>query len=122
VRAVAARFGRLDILVNNAGVTVVATIDDADVDLPALDRQHDVNYHGVVAAIRAAIGVLGEGGRIVTIGSGVGTRVGFGGMTDYTATKAAARRSDSGAAVVDRAVPREDVCDPGPQPQAPTRL
>ncbi len=118
MRAVAARFGRLDILVNNAGVTVVAAIDDADVDLPALDRQHDVNYHGVVAAI----GVLGEGGRIVTIGSGVGTRVGFGGMTDYTATKAAARRSDSGAAVVDRAVPREDVCDPGPQPQAPTRL
>jgi 3-oxoacyl-[acyl-carrier protein] reductase len=98
VRAVAERFGGLDILVNNAAITVVAPIDDPSADLAALKRQDDINYHGTVAAIRAAIGVMGDGGRIITIGSGAGTRVGFPGLTDYTATKAAVAGYSRGAA------------------------
>jgi NAD(P)-dependent dehydrogenase (short-subunit alcohol dehydrogenase family) len=39
-----------------------------------------------------------EGGRIINIGSGAGTRVGWPGMTDYTATKAALAGYTRGAA------------------------
>jgi len=48
-----------------------------------------VNYTGVVAGIREGIKHMHEGGGIINIGSGAGTRVGWPGMTDYTATKAA---------------------------------
>ena len=86
VASVADRFGKLDILVNSAGVFVTA---DGVNDDSAFDRQHQVNYDGVVAGIRAAGKVMGDGGRIVTIGSVIGARVGFPGLADYAATKAA---------------------------------
>jgi len=44
---------------------------------------------GVAAAVRAAATVMGEGGRIISIGSTAGTRVPFPGIADYAATKAA---------------------------------
>jgi NAD(P)-dependent dehydrogenase (short-subunit alcohol dehydrogenase family) len=77
------------VLVNNAAITVMAPIDDPSIDVAQLDRQHAVNYIGVIAGIREAIKHMGDGGRIVNIGSGVATRVGTAGMTDYTASKAA---------------------------------
>ncbi|WP_439371230.1 SDR family NAD(P)-dependent oxidoreductase [Bradyrhizobium sp. PMVTL-01] len=89
VRSVGNDFGRLDILVNNAGVAVGGLIDDPSTDTAALARQEDINVHGVVAAIRAASKLMGEGGRIVTIGSGIATRASFPGLADYAATKAA---------------------------------
>lgn len=89
VRAVATRFGRLDILVNNAAVFVTGKIDDPAYDSAAADRQLAVNIGGVVAAVRAAAKVIGEGGRIITIGSGAAVRAGYPGMSDYAATKAA---------------------------------
>jgi NAD(P)-dependent dehydrogenase (short-subunit alcohol dehydrogenase family) len=98
VRSVVDRFGRLDILVNSAVVTTVGQVDAPDADAAAFDRQLDVNYRGVVAGIRAAAQVMGDGGRIVSIGSGVGTRVGFPGMSDYTASKAALAGYSRGAA------------------------
>ncbi|MFD4539563.1 SDR family NAD(P)-dependent oxidoreductase [Streptomyces bauhiniae] len=98
VRSVVDHFGRLDILVMNAAVTVVGTVGAPDADIAAFDRQLDVNYRGVVAAIREAAQVMNEGGRIVSIGSGVGTRTGFAGMSDYTATKAAIAGYSRGAA------------------------
>src|SRR3977135_1155306 len=70
VKDVAKHFGRLDILVNNAGVAASGAVDDPNSDTAALDRQHAINVHGVVTAIRAASKLMGEGGRIVTIGSG----------------------------------------------------
>src|SRR5215813_8844445 len=70
IKDVAAKFGRLDILVNNAGVFVMAAIDSPGTDFATLDRQQAVNIGGVVAAVREAVKVMGEGGRIITIGSG----------------------------------------------------
>jgi len=87
VRAVEAEFGGLDILVNNAGVFTMAPVDAEDGDLAALDRMFKVNVGGVAAAVRAAVKVMGDGGRIVTVGSVAGARVGFAGAADYAATK-----------------------------------
>lgn len=69
--------GGLDILVNNAAVS------GGD-----LDRMHAVNYLGVIALIRAAVPVLRDDGRIINVGSGIGSRVGVPGVADYAATKA----------------------------------
>ena len=98
VKDVAKHFGRLDILVNNAAVAVNGAVDDAHSDTAALDRQDAINVHGVITAIRAASKLMGEGGRIVTIGSGIATRASFPGLADYAASKAAIVGYSKGAA------------------------
>jgi len=89
VNDVARRFGRLDILVNNAGVAAGGAVDDPKADTAAFARQHAINFDAVITAIRTASTLMGEGGRIVTIGSGIATRASFPGLADYAATKAA---------------------------------
>src|SRR6201995_1051387 len=96
VNSVAKDFGHLDILVNNAGVAVGGPIDNPTTD--ALARQDAVNVHGVIAAIRAASKLMGDGGRIVTVGSMLADRASFPGLADYTATKAAVVGYTKGAA------------------------
>jgi 3-oxoacyl-[acyl-carrier protein] reductase len=91
-------FGRLDILVNNAGLFVTGAVGDSATDAAAIGRQQAVNFEGVTAAIRAAARLLSDGGRIITIGSGVATRASFPGMADYAATKAAIVGYSKGAA------------------------
>jgi NAD(P)-dependent dehydrogenase (short-subunit alcohol dehydrogenase family) len=98
VKEVHKSFGRLDILVNNAGVFTPAMVGGPEVDVAALDRQYAINYTSVVVAIRAAARVMGEGGRIITIGSGLGARASFPGVADYAATKAAVVGYSKGAA------------------------
>jgi 3-oxoacyl-[acyl-carrier protein] reductase len=98
VKDVAKDFGRLDILVNNAGVAVGGAVDDPNSDTVALARQDAINVHGVIAAIRAASNLMGEGGRIVTIGSFLATRASVPGLADYTASKAAVVGYSKGAA------------------------
>jgi 3-oxoacyl-[acyl-carrier protein] reductase len=99
VEAVVAAFGKLDILVNNAAIAVQGKlIDDPQSDHAELDRMWTINVAGVIANIRAASKVLPEHGRIITIGSGAGTRVGFAGAADYAGTKAAVVGYSKGAA------------------------
>lgn len=90
VDAVVAHFGRLDILVNNAAIAVQGkTVEDPALDTEGLDRQWRINVLGAVATTRAAAPRLSDGGRIVFIGSGLGSRVAFSGVADYAGTKAA---------------------------------
>lgn len=99
IQKVVAELGKIDILVNNAAIAVQGkTIDDPAIDNAGLDRQWRVNTLGVVANIRAAVKVLPEGGRIISVGSGLGTRVGFAGVADYAASKAAVVGYSRGAA------------------------
>jgi 3-oxoacyl-[acyl-carrier protein] reductase len=97
VDEVVVRFGRLDILVNNAGVFETGAIADT-VDTGRFDRQVAINYGAVVAAIRAASRVMGEGGRIVSMSSGLASNTGAPGLADYAGTKAAIEGYSRGAA------------------------
>lgn len=98
VQAVVEHFGRLDILVNNAGVFITGPVDNPTNSPADLERQYAVNVGGVIAAIRAASKVIGEGGRIISVGSAVATRGGFPGMADYAGTKSAIVGYTKGAA------------------------
>jgi NAD(P)-dependent dehydrogenase (short-subunit alcohol dehydrogenase family) len=90
VETVTAHFGRLDILINNAAIAVQGkTVDDQGLDTVKLDRQWQINVLGTVAVTRAAAPVLTDGGRIIFIGSVLGTHVPFPGAADYAGTKAA---------------------------------
>jgi NAD(P)-dependent dehydrogenase (short-subunit alcohol dehydrogenase family) len=90
VDKVIAHFGKLDILINNAAIAVQGkTVDDPDLDTLNLDRQWQINVLGSVAVTRAAAPVLSDGGRIIFIGSLLGTHVPFTGVADYAGTKAA---------------------------------
>jgi len=89
VKTVHEHFGRLDILVNSAGVFVTGVIGDPQADIAALDRQQAVNVGGVVAAVRAAVPLLSDGGRIISIGTMFASRAPFPGVGDYAASKAA---------------------------------
>jgi NAD(P)-dependent dehydrogenase (short-subunit alcohol dehydrogenase family) len=97
---VVAHFGGLDILVNNAAISVEQgrTVADPDADTAELDRMHATNYTGVIAVIRAAAKVLRHNGRIITVSSGLATRVGVPGLADYAATKAGVESYTKGVA------------------------
>jgi NAD(P)-dependent dehydrogenase (short-subunit alcohol dehydrogenase family) len=87
VAQAAEALGGLDILVNNAGIARVGAL--VDMSLEDIDAQLTVNSRAVVLASQAAIPHLKSGGRIVTIGSNVGERVPFGGLTVYAMSKSA---------------------------------
>ncbi|MFJ5300253.1 SDR family NAD(P)-dependent oxidoreductase [Pseudomonas sp. NPDC088368] len=86
---VMARFGRLDILINNASIDEVGTVDDHERNAAAFDRFWATNLTGFMATVRAASKVISDAGRIVMIGSNLGTRVGFAGASDLSALRAA---------------------------------
>jgi 3-oxoacyl-[acyl-carrier protein] reductase len=87
VAATVAEFGRLDILVNNAGVGFVGAFTETA--LEDVDRVLAVNVRGVFAVTQAAASHLGDGGRVITIGSCVTDRVPGPGMALYATSKAA---------------------------------
>lgn len=89
VESVVRKFGRLDILVNNAGVFTQGALGDPNADLAALDREQAINVGGVVSGVRAAVKYLPAGGRIITIGSVIASRVAFPGLGGYAASKGA---------------------------------
>ncbi|TCV59087.1 NAD(P)-dependent dehydrogenase (short-subunit alcohol dehydrogenase family) [Neorhizobium sp. R1-B] len=85
---VLAEFGRLDILVNNAGIAIQGqTVDDPELDGEKYNRQWQVNVLGTIANTRAAAPKLADGGRIIFIGSLLGSYVLFPGVADYAGTK-----------------------------------
>ncbi|PRG00192.1 oxidoreductase [Burkholderia ambifaria] len=79
--------GGLDILVNNAGIFRAGALDDLTLD--DIDATLNVNVRAVIVASQAAARHLGEGGRIVSTGSCLATRVPEAGMSLYAASKAA---------------------------------
>lgn len=89
IKAVAKRFGRLDILVNNAGVWAGGTVHDPKADVASFERQLAINVTSVAVAVRTGVKFMGDGGRIILIGSVNGEHVPLPGMADYSATKAA---------------------------------
>ncbi|MFB4394733.1 MULTISPECIES: 3-oxoacyl-ACP reductase family protein [unclassified Pseudomonas] len=80
-------FGRLDILVNNAGVLAVAPV--AEFDLGDFDRLLAVNVRSVFVASQAAARHMGQGGRIINIGSTNAERMPFAGGAPYAMSKSA---------------------------------
>ena len=89
VNSVVQQFSRLDILVNNAGIFAMAPVHDRANNLAELDRMFAVNVGGVASAVRAAVPLMGDGGRIISIGSVAGDSSPWGGFADYSATKGA---------------------------------
>lgn len=87
VDAAASELGGLDILVNNAGIARGGPV--AEITLADIDALLAVNVRSVVLASQAAIPHLGKGGRIISIGSCLGERVPFPGVTVYSMTKSA---------------------------------
>jgi len=88
--------GGLDILVNNAAIARYGAV--ADIAVEDIDALLDVNVRGPILAAQAAIPYLGQGGRIVTIGSAGADRIVGEGATVYYLTKGALKTFTSGLA------------------------
>lgn len=87
VEETVAGLGGLDILVNNAGIARAGAV--AEMALADIDALLNVNVRAVILASQAAIPHLKAGGRIISIGSCLGERVPFPGITVYSLTKSA---------------------------------
>jgi 3-oxoacyl-[acyl-carrier protein] reductase len=77
----------LDVLVNNAGVAHIADVESFPME--EFDRLVAINVRGVFVAIQRAVPHLGEGSRIINIGSINAERVPGPGLSVYAMTKAA---------------------------------
>ncbi|MFC9434972.1 SDR family oxidoreductase [Nocardia sp. NPDC057030] len=81
------RFGTLDILVNNAAVATMAPITELK---PAeIDAMLTINVRSAIVAIRESLAHMGNGGRIINIGSINADRTPFPGLSVYAMTKGA---------------------------------
>ncbi|MEP9388999.1 SDR family oxidoreductase [Mesorhizobium sp. KR9-304] len=87
VEQAVAGLGGLDILVNNAGIARFGPF--VDLSLEDIDALLNVNVRAAVLATQAAIPHLGQGGRVVTIGSNAAERAPFAGIAAYSMTKSA---------------------------------
>jgi 3-oxoacyl-[acyl-carrier protein] reductase len=79
--------GRLDILVNNAGVAVIAPIDQFSME--EFDRLVAINVKGVFVATQEAVRHMGEGGRIIMLGSFISDSAPFASLSVYALSKGA---------------------------------
>ncbi|NYE61969.1 3-oxoacyl-[acyl-carrier protein] reductase [Duganella sp. 1224] len=113
VEQTVAHFGQLDILVSSAGILHLATVDQFP--LEDFDRMLAVNVRAVFVAVQAALRHMKAGGRIVTIGSISGGRVGYPGAGVYAMTKSAVSTLVRGLAldVAERGITINNV-QPGP--------
>lgn len=81
------QLGGLDILVNSAGIAVMAPVEEFK--LEDFDRMMAINVRAVFVATQEAVRHMGQGGRIITIGSTNAERMPFPGGSVYAMTKAA---------------------------------
>jgi 3-oxoacyl-[acyl-carrier protein] reductase len=98
VAHVARVFGRLDILVNNAGVGASGPIDQVTDE--GYDKELAINLHSVFFASQEALRHMGDGGRVINIGSINADRIHFDGGTAYA-------MANAGIAGFSRALARE---------------
>jgi 3-oxoacyl-[acyl-carrier protein] reductase len=94
VEKTVATFGRLDILVNNAGTAIPKPFEEAT--LEELDQVIALNFRGPLIATQTALKHIGDGGRIIMIGSCVGERNMTPGLASYAATKGAVKMFTQG--------------------------
>ena len=87
IREAVEALGSLDILVNNVGVGWISPLDETSDE--QLEAMLTININGVVYSTQEAIRHIGDGGRIITIGSCVGSVAHYAGASVYTTTKAA---------------------------------
>ncbi|OON61214.1 oxidoreductase [Massilia sp. KIM] len=87
VTQVAERFGRIDILVNNAGISVLGA--PTDIAFADFERILAVNVTGVFVATQEALRHMGQGGRVIHIGSSMVQYAAFPTASAYTLTKGA---------------------------------
>lgn len=76
IEQVVEHFGHLDILINNAGILVFGKVHDPERDEARFARLMAINLAGVATAVRAATRIIGEGGRIISVGSSFASWVG----------------------------------------------
>jgi 3-oxoacyl-[acyl-carrier protein] reductase len=86
VEQTAEAWGGIDILVNNAGIAAIAPIDQFK--LEDFDRTVAINLRAVFLATQAAVKHMGEGGRVIMIGSCNADRMPFPGGAVYAMSKA----------------------------------
>ncbi|MBF6322564.1 SDR family NAD(P)-dependent oxidoreductase [Nocardia cyriacigeorgica] len=87
VHRTAAELGGLDILVNNAGIFPSKPYQEFT--LEEIDRALNVHARAAFVAGQAALEHMGEGGRIISIGSNLSERALFGGLSLYNLSKSA---------------------------------
>ncbi|MGX6564915.1 SDR family oxidoreductase [Cupriavidus necator] len=87
INGVAHQFGKIDILVNNAGVLLLGPVESFS--LEDFDKTHAVNVRAVFVAAKAALAHMGQGGRIINIGSANAERMPFPGGSAYAMSKSA---------------------------------
>ena len=87
VNETVASLGRLDILVNSAGIWRAGPVDS--LSLADFDESMEVNLRAPFVASKAAAVHMGEGGRIISIGSNLAERVTDEGLAAYSTSKAA---------------------------------
>lgn len=87
VETAVAELGGLDILINNAGIMRVGDLKDMSIE--DIEQLIKVNMRAPIVASKAVLPHLGQGGRIVTIGSYLAERVPWSVVSIYAATKSA---------------------------------
>jgi cyclic-di-GMP-binding biofilm dispersal mediator protein len=81
--------GPLDVLVVNSGIAIFGDALEQDAD--AVDRLLRINVHAPYHASVEAARTMGDGGRIIVIGSVNGDRMPVPGMASYAVSKSALR-------------------------------